>query len=430
MVHARLGAAGWPPGEVAAGRSGAGRIRSGEGAQTPMRFVIIQLSPSGGLFQFSYQLGLHLARRGHDVELLTGPDPELVSPEPSLRVSPRLPTWHPGAPAPRSAVMHKARRVLRAVQHVRALVRVLRHLVAARPDVVMWHPLRFPIDSFTVVAASRLLPGTTMSTVLHEPWPLTEQKGRRSLYRTDVLVMRPLAAAIRSLDVIFVLGEKTREIVSRTWRPRARLAVIPHGDEGVFQGDHSTRPVSETGRNVLFFGTWTRYKGIEVLLDAFGAVRAELPDARLTMAGAVSGDLDLDAVRERAESLDGVTLLPRYIPMEEVPRLMGEARLVALPYLRASQSGVAHLAQTFSRPVVASDVGDIPAAVPDGVAGRLVPTGDTDRLAEAMLELLRDPEAAEAMGRAGRSRLEQEASWADIAESVDMVLSQARAGSG
>ena len=72
--------------------------------------------------------------------------------------------------------------------------------------------------------------------------------------------------------------------------------------------------------------------------------------------------------------------------------------------------------------VVASAVGGIPEVVVDGATGLLVPydadqPGEFDRgLAAALNEVVRDPERAAAMGRAGRERAETEFAWPAIAD--------------
>ena len=172
------------------------------------------------------------------------------------------------------------------------------------------------------------------------------------------------------------------------------------------------------------FGVWTAYKGIDLLLDCMPEVRRRVPGARLVLAGNVAG-VDLPQLLSKAESVGGVTARPGYVPKEEVPDLFGAARVVALPYLRASQSGVVHLAYTFGRPVVASRVGELPTVVRDGVTGLLVPPGDRAALADALVALLLDPLRAHRLGAAGAEWLAAESSWARVAAEVESGLAAA-----
>lgn len=389
---------------------------------------MVEFSPSGGLFQFSYQLGEHLAMAGHRVELLTGPGPELESDHPDFDVRDLLPTWHAGAATPAPRILRQLRRMLRAPRHAAALAVVLLELRRTKPDVVMWHPLRFSIDSWAVLIARRITRRTSFGIVLHEPRPLGEQRASSSFYRGNALLMRSLGAAVRRMDAIFVLGDEARDYVATTWRPRAILRLIPHGDECVFLPDREVVPASGAGPRILFFGTWTRHKGIEVLLNAFRRVQERCPSAELVVAGAVSADIEYGAIAQRAQELRGVTLLPGYVPMSEVPDLFETARVVAIPYLRANQSGVAHLAQTFARPIVATLVGELPNVVEHGTAGFVVTPGDEAELADALLALLEDPQLARTMGEAGRRRLVTSASWARVADEVIGALQAAGVG--
>jgi glycosyltransferase involved in cell wall biosynthesis len=59
------------------------------------------------------------------------------------------------------------------------------------------------------------------------------------------------------------------------------------------------------------------------------------------------------------------------------------------------------------RPVIATNVGGIPDIVDDGNTGILVPPKDSDKLAEAIIKLLKDKELRERMGDAGRERFER-----------------------
>jgi len=312
------------------------------------------------------------------------------------------------------------RRIWRAARHIAALVRLTSFVVRRRPDVVFWHPLRFPIDAMCVLLVSRLS-SASMATILHEPRPLTEKLGSSELYQTSPVVHRALARAIRRMDVIFVLSDTNRDYVQRTWSPSAAVTVIPHGNEDVFLSQGSVPPAEDTPPHILFFGTWTQHKGIDTLLDAFAAVRAAVPEARLTIAGAVA-NVDFAQIESRAREVGAVTLRPGYVPMAEVADLMGSHRVLAVPYVRANQSGVVHLGQTFGRPSVATRVGDIPDVVVDGQTGVLIEPGDPDELAAALIRMLRHPEEAGRMGRAAAAQVKVVGSWDGIADKVHAAL--------
>ena len=92
----------------------------------------------------------------------------------------------------------------------------------------------------------------------------------------------------------------------------------------------------------------------------------------------------------------------------------------------SSQSGVAHLAHTLGRPVVATRVGDIPTVVSDEVSGLLVAPGDPEELAAALVRLLKDPDLAGRMGAAGAQGLVEGASWDEVAARLDQALPSVR----
>jgi glycosyltransferase involved in cell wall biosynthesis len=159
-------------------------------------------------------------------------------------------------------------------------------------------------------------------------------------------------------------------------------------------------------------------------MRAFDAVAAARPHARLTIAGTPApSDFDPQIVREwAADRRERVTLVDRYVPMEEVRPLFAAARVVCTPYDVGYQSGVVHLAQTMGRAVVSSDVGDLGVAVRDGETGRLVPAGDDRALAAALTEVLADRELAARFGAAAHARVSTVVSWETVAEAAERAL--------
>jgi glycosyltransferase involved in cell wall biosynthesis len=81
-------------------------------------------------------------------------------------------------------------------------------------------------------------------------------------------------------------------------------------------------------------------------------------------------------------------------------------------------------AMALSRPVVATPVGGVPELVEEGVTGFLVPVGDADAMAKAVLRLAGDPELRSRLGSAGRRRVEKDFSLERVIEGIEAVYSE------
>jgi glycosyltransferase involved in cell wall biosynthesis len=147
------------------------------------------------------------------------------------------------------------------------------------------------------------------------------------------------------------------------------------------------------------------YKGLELLVQAFETARPSIPDWRLIVAG--SGPLP-PALASGA--VPEIEVINRYLPDEEVARLMRRCAVVVLPYLSATQSGVIALAWAFERPVVSTAVGGLGEMVVQGKTGILVRPGDPAALSEALRGIARSAATRARMGREIRKLAE--ARWA------------------
>lgn len=142
-------------------------------------------------------------------------------------------------------------------------------------------------------------------------------------------------------------------------------------------------------------------KGHDVLLRAMAAVRDDVPGVTLEIAGDGPLQPELGSTAARL-GLDGVvSFLGRVAPAAPV---LERAEVVVVPSFGEGFGMVALEAMERGRPVIASAVGGLPEIVEDGRTGLLVPAGDAEALARAILELAGDPGRAAAMGAAGRAR--------------------------
>ncbi len=142
---------------------------------------------------------------------------------------------------------------------------------------------------------------------------------------------------------------------------------------------------------VLFFGYIRPYKGLDILIGAFGRILETQPDTTLLIVGECYEDKQKYDDLIGAEGLAGRTLfVSRYVANEEVEPYFKAADVVCLPYNSASQSGIIMLAYGFLRPVVTTNVGGLPEFVRVGKTGEIVPPGDKARLADAVVKVLNE----------------------------------------
>ncbi len=362
-----------------------------------MRIAI--LDPPGFTPPYDHSLSAALAERGHDVHLLTAPDPRGAAREPAgyrrhetfLPLSGRLLRGRPRS---------RARVVLNGVQYGPSVLRSLGELRRLRPDVV--HVQWLGIPRFDVHWLRRLAG--------RYPTVLTAH---------DVLARRPANArawgeALGLVDRVVVHSDRAVEQLVGLGVARPRLARIAHP---VFVAG-ATEPAGEpAGRTLLFFGLLRHYKGLDVLLRAFPAVLRELPNARLVVAGDPLEPAEPLLELARELGLNGaLDWRLRFIGEPEAAELFASAACAVLPYRRLDSSGVLATALGHGRPAVVTDVGSLGTIVGEFGAGRVVPPEDPDALAAACVELLRDPAqlaAAAAGARAACASLTWEASAAE-----------------
>jgi glycosyltransferase involved in cell wall biosynthesis len=147
------------------------------------------------------------------------------------------------------------------------------------------------------------------------------------------------------------------------------------------------------GRVMLFFGYVRAYKGLDVLLDAMAEVRLRM-DVQLLVVGEFYDDEQ--KYREQIARLglgDHVRVVADYVPNDRVGVYFSAADAVILPYLSATQSGIAQIAYNFDRPVIATRVGGLGEVVVDGKTGLLVPPADPHALAAAIIRFYEENRA-------------------------------------
>lgn len=208
----------------------------------------------------------------------------------------------------------------------------------------------------------------------------------------------------QSADAVIVLGQGWRDWAISNDGLRLDLAHVQIIDNGVPEpGNVATR--NNVIPRIIFVGVVGRRKGVDVLLNALAAIPSDLQ-----WVCTICGNGEVEAYTAAAQRLgllrDRVTFTG-WQSEAEVRAQMAASDIYVLPS-RAENQPIAILeAMAIGLPVVASNVGDIPNQVRDGITGRIVPTEDSDALRSALEELLRNKSMREMMGEAGRAKFVQ-----------------------
>lgn len=149
-------------------------------------------------------------------------------------------------------------------------------------------------------------------------------------------------------------------------------------------------------------------KDHQMFLRAAARVRAAVPDAAFVIAG--EGHL-MKGLKELAAQL-GIERDVFFIGRcEDVGRLLAVSDVGVLS---SKAEGFANAILEYlaaELPVVATDVGGVREAIVEGETGHIVPSGDDEKMAERITQLLNNPERAHSMGKLGRSIVEEKFSF-------------------
>lgn len=395
-----------------------------------MRIALVEFAAKGGLIHYAYQLGRAMHADGADVTLITGTHYELAGLPHQFRVEPVLRLWDPKPDADGAGrVRRRVRRGLRALQYYREWMRLMAILRRLEPDVVQFGDIRFATDAIPLARASRC--GWLMADICHNVRPFSGGEGSSGTFAMSGLEQRAFARAYAQFDAIFVHYERNVEIFARTFpKSRERVTAIVHGNEEIFRElaspEVSAASLRESlgltadDRVALFFGTLSRYKGLDLLLDAFTRVAARVPRAVLVVAGHEPPDFDRNQFLQSARALGvepRLRLVPGYVPSSSVAAWMGVGDVIVFPYRDVFQSGALQTAATFGAPIIATRVGAMPDVIRDGETGRLT-TADPDAIANAIVELLENRSHAAALGAAAAHDAATRFSWRSVASTM------------
>lgn len=315
----------------------------------------------GGLATFNERLARQFVSEGHEVELYT-----FTLQYPSFLFPGK--TQYTNEPAPADLTI---RRVLNSCNPINWL-RVGHAIRKAAPDMLIccyW--MSFFAPAFGLVSRiARRNERTRCIALVHNMIP----------HEPNILDKLFAPYFVASQDGFVALSEsvvgdieKVESQTSRVKRPKtfSPHPIYDHYGERMSKNEACKALNLPADKNyMLFFGLVRAYKGLDLLLGAFGCVKDQLPNLQLIIAGEFYEDED----KYRAQIVqlglaDRVIIRNEFIPDGDLRKYFGAADLIVQPYKTATQSGVTQVAFHFEKPMLVTNVGGLGEIVHDHQMG-------------------------------------------------------------
>ena len=175
-----------------------------------------------------------------------------------------------------------------------------------------------------------------------------------------------MGTLIRRLATFYIVhSEVDRQLISSHYDiDLKKIRVIPIGIFSQYKKLDKSRAKEQLGipelNVILFFGLIRSYKGVKYLIKAFENLPSEYTNnSRLLIVGEIWEDRELHTIIENSPVKSHITLVDRYIGDSEISLYFSAADVLVMPYIRASQSGVAHIGMVFGLPIIATRVGGL-----------------------------------------------------------------------
>jgi glycosyltransferase involved in cell wall biosynthesis len=242
------------------------------------------------------------------------------------------------------------------------------------------------------------------------------------------LVDREQAEAIarrvfQAATTIIVVSREIKDYVSQYVTDTDKIQIIPNGvNPQRFTGNLSAQNILSTSQfTVGFVGSLKPWHGLPILIDAFARFQRTYPQTRLLLVG---DGKERDRLNQEiaAKKLESAVDFTGAVSPETVPHWLAQMDVAVAPYPPSEDFYFSPLKvyeyMAAGLPVVASNIGQIPEVIEDGVNGLLVTPGDGAALANALEYLWRSPLLRRRLGDAARAKILQHHTWERVVAKI------------
>lgn len=268
-----------------------------------------------------------------------------------------------------------------------------------------------PMDTLWSGLISGCFPKAKRILVLHDP--LMHSGG-------NVFEDKLFHKHARRADHIFVHSKKFVAGVQE--RFHTNTSYIPLGRHNTYMFlENKEQIVSYDNEkiNFMFFGRIEKYKGLDVLGEAYKLVWDNMP-GKVSLT--VVGNGDFSPYQEVYSKLENVQIVNRWIKDEEVDSVFRGANIINIcPYKDATQSGVVLVAMDYGVPCIVTRTGGLDEQVDDHKTGLVVEPSNSKELANAMIELAKSPDLYKNI-QTNAYEVIKEMSWENVSGMIFEVL--------
>ncbi|MFC1962411.1 glycosyltransferase family 4 protein [Chloroflexota bacterium] len=362
----------------------------------------------GGAEVFAQEVAEHLVKKGHDVDIIT------TRLDRSLREVETL----------NGVVVHRI--ALGGVKYLSFVAGYFR---------LLWHVLRLDRtrDYDFIHAVSDGLPSLVAATAKKlrgKPYLITIQGGTITPdYRKNLsgrIAAKLQQWSFRNADAVHVISRKLREQAKQL--SARNPIVIPNGvDASIFRpmnksGLRKTHGFSQDENIIIGVARLIPRKGIDYLIRATAKVAEHLPNLRLLIIGDGIQRANLEKLILKA-GLGNKAQILGLVSHEQVPQYLNMADVFVIPSLFEPLGIVTIEAMACGIPVIGTNVDGIPDIVEDGKNGILVPPGDDEQIAEALMTLLSDEDTRNKLAQEGLETVKQKFLWETVLMRIEDLYS-------
>ena len=248
-------------------------------------------------------------------------------------------------------------------------------------------------------------------TTQHDPtlhsWDNIDLKGKVAIFTNKILR--------RISNKLIVHGDYLKEeMIQKYWINPERITSIPHGNYNFFL-KRSKQNIAIQENFFLFFWRIVDYKGLDVLLESLKYIKKSIKDFTLIIAWGWNIEKYRSLLKEHKNYIE---VYNNDIPDEDVYKYFDRVEFVVLPYRDATWSGVISVAYAFSKPVIVTNVWELPSVVVDHITWIVTEKNNIAKLAESIIFMLENKEEVIEMWKRWRKFSERELGWDKIIKEV------------